>query len=137
MPRSTKSALAREGLATALTGKTDEVAQITQERDQARHEAATLSDACQAKTEETTRFAQEASAATLRAEAAEARIEEFVQRASVDQTKMEAANALLEEERQAREASARPVSSKNDEVTRVTQERDQRPAGNRRFARRL
>ncbi|NPT36727.1 DNA-binding protein [Paraburkholderia xenovorans] len=117
--------LAREESATALASKNDEVAQLTQERDQARHEIVTLSDVCHARTEEVTQWSQEARAASSRAELAEARIEELVQRAAVDHANLEAMNASLEAERKAREELAAVVSGKTDELTRVIQEREQ------------
>lgn len=115
---------AREEWAATLARKDDEIAQLTRERDQARRDIATLSDACQAKTEEATHASQEASAAVSRAEALQARVDDLVQRASADETKAAATNALLEDERKAREELAAIVASKDDEITRVTHARD-------------
>jgi len=105
----TKAALdeerrAREALATVVSSKSDEIARITQQRDEARQEVAT---------------------ATSRAEAAETRIGELVQRASLEDAKLEDTKAALDEERRAREALSAVVSGKSDEIARITQERDE------------
>jgi chromosome segregation ATPase len=113
-----------EELAAAVSGKNDEIARLTQERDDSRQEAATLSDACQVKSEEVERWTQESGAATVRAQAAEARVEELVQRVSVAGASLEATKASLEEERRAREELAAVLSSTNDEIARVTQALD-------------
>jgi chromosome segregation ATPase len=113
---------ARDELATVVSGKNDEIARLTQERDDARQEAATLSDACQAKSEEAEKWSQEASAVTARAQAAEARVEELVQGAALADASLEATKAWLEDERTARDELAAVVASKNDEIARVTQD---------------
>jgi chromosome segregation ATPase len=115
---------AREELASVVASKTDEIAQITQERDYARQEVATLGEACQAKSHEAERWSQESNVATARAESAEARIEELVQQASVDTANLEATKASLDEERKACEDLVVVVSSKSDDIARLTQERD-------------
>jgi chromosome segregation ATPase len=115
---------ARDELVAVVSGKSDEVARLTQERDDSRQEAATLSDACRAKSEEVEKWSLEAGEVTLRAEAAEVRVEELVQRASVTDASLEATTAWLEDERRAREELAAVVSGKNDEVARLSQELD-------------
>jgi chromosome segregation ATPase len=113
-----------EELVSVVSSKSDEIARITQERDDARQEVAVLGETCQAKSQEVEKWSQESGAATLRAQSAEARIEHLVQRASVDEANVEATKASLDEERKAREELAAVVSSKSDEIARITQERD-------------
>ncbi|MGA7812527.1 DNA-binding protein, partial [Caballeronia sp.] len=115
---------AHEELVSVVSSKSDEIARITHERDDARQEVAMLGETCQAKSEEVQKWSQESSAATLRAQSAEARIEELVQRASVEQANLDATKASLDEERKAREGLAALVSSKRDEIARITQDRD-------------
>ena len=115
---------AREALSAVVASKSDEVARVTQERDDARQEAAALSNACQAKSEEVSRLLAESSSLTWRAQAAETRIEELVQRASVEEANLAATQTTLEEERRTGEELAAVVSSKNDEIARISQEYD-------------
>ena len=115
---------ARDELTLVVEGKDYEIAQLTQERDDSRQEAASLGDACHAKSEEVERWSQEASVLTLRAQAAEARVEELVQQVSVAHASLEATKASLEDERRARDESATLVASKNDEIARLGQDLD-------------
>lgn len=115
---------AREALIAVVSGKDAEIARITQERDHAQQQVATLDDACQAKSEEASRWSQNAAAATSRAQTAETRIEELEQRLSAESAALEATRATLEEERLAREALVALVAGKEAEIARVTQDRD-------------
>ena len=115
---------ARDELVAVVSGKSDEIARLTQERDDSLQEAATLSAACQAKSEEVEKWSLEAGEVTLRAEVAEARVEELVQRAAETDASLEATTAWLEDERKAREELVAVVSGKNDEIARVSQDLD-------------
>ncbi|MFM0643698.1 DNA-binding protein [Paraburkholderia bryophila] len=115
---------AREALIAVVSGKDAEIARVTQERDHAQQQVATLDDACQAKSQEASRWSQNAAAATSRAQAAETRIEELEQRVSAESAALEATRTTLEEERHAREALIVVVAGKDAEIARVTQDRD-------------
>jgi chromosome segregation ATPase len=109
---STKAALDEERAARAALGvdisrKDDEITRLTQ--------------AQRASEEAATRLETELAASTHRAESAEARVEELVQRVSVEHAELESTKAALDEERVARAALGAVISSKDDEITRLTQ----------------
>lgn len=123
---------AREELAAVVGSKNDEIARIAQERDDARQEVFTLSDAFQQKTNalstaesEVARLVAELSMATGRAETAETRVEELVQRASDADARLAAAKATLAEECNAREALLTIIESKTEEIARIARDRDE------------
>ena len=76
-----------------VAGKDAEIARVTQDRDHAQQQIATLNEAFRAKSEEADRWSLDATAATTRAQTAEARIEELEQRASVESATLAATNA--------------------------------------------
>ncbi|WCM22834.1 DNA-binding protein [Paraburkholderia bryophila] len=115
---------ARAALIMVVAGKDAEIARVTQDRDHAQQQVATLNDACQAKSDEAQRWSQDAAAATSRAQTAEARIQELEQQASVEMATLEATRVSLEEQRQAYDVLSELVASKDAEITRVTHERD-------------
>ena len=84
---------AREALIAVVAGKDAEIAGVTQERDRALQQVATLDEACQAKSQEASRWSQNAAAATSRAQAAETRIEELELRVSAESAALETTRA--------------------------------------------
>ncbi|MGF6724679.1 chromosome segregation ATPase [Paraburkholderia sp. GAS41] len=116
---------ARDESATLLASKNDELARLTQDFDGAQQQVASLSAACDAKSEEVEKWSQEASAVTTRAQAAEMRVDELLQRASSAQAELDGTRTSLDEERSAREALAATLAGKSDELIRLAQERDE------------
>jgi chromosome segregation ATPase len=113
---STRAALdeeraARAALSAVISGKDGEIERLTHAQ-RAAHEAAT-------------QLEEELATSNQRADAAEARVEELVQRASVERAELDNTKAALNDERAARDALAETLSSKNDEITRITHKRDE------------
>ena len=80
MPMLEEERQARAALIMVVAGKDAEIARVTQDRDHAQQQVATLNDACQAKSDEAQRWSQDAASATSRAQTAEARIRNWSSR---------------------------------------------------------
>lgn len=116
---------ANEWLAETVSSKNNEIARITQERDDARLEVATLRHACQAKSAEVERWSQEAGAANSRAEAATTQAHESLVRLAALEGELEVIRGALAAEREATAARIDEAAAQLNELERVTREAEE------------
>jgi chromosome segregation ATPase len=115
---------AREALSNATVAKDEEIARLIEERDAARHEAATLGEAGQTHAREVQKWADESSAASSRAQDAALQASESLAQLAALQTELDQARAELAAHREASSAHADEAAAQRAEVERVRQELD-------------
>ncbi|CAB3696071.1 DNA-binding protein [Paraburkholderia rhynchosiae] len=113
---------AREALNTAAAAKDEDIARLTQERNAARHEAATLGEAGDAHAKEVQRWAEESSAASSRAQDAASRASESLAQLAALQTELDQARAELSAQRDANAARHDEAAAQRGELERVQHE---------------